>query len=221
MELDDMKQTWTAMHLRQEGMEALLHAEFRDRRMHKTHSILRWSLIARALELFAWMVFTAWAASFWFDHRHTLHWLVIGVILHVYGIAAIWGTATQWLLLARIQLNDAPVLVLQHRLAQLRRFRVWCTLGLGLPWWCLWLLVSMAGAYQLTGVDWFAASPGWIGINMAVGVAGMIGSLWLARHLATRPQRSAFVQRLIDDMSGCNLRRAERQLDELARFERE
>lgn len=221
MELEDIKRAWQEMDLRQEGMEVLLRMEFRDRRMDKTRSILRWSLAGRVLELAAWIAFTMFAGSFWVTHRDVLHWLVIGLLLHVYGIAGTWSTATQLLFLSRIYLFDAPVVTLQRRLAQLRRFRVWSTLVLGLPWWCLWLLVPMAVAYRWTGVDWFAAGSGWIWACMAVGVIGMVASVWLARRVVGRPIASPFIQRIIDDMSGCNLARASRQLDELARFNRE
>lgn len=221
MELEDIKRAWQEMELRQDGMAALWLAEYRERRMDKTRSALRGSLAGRIVELAVWAAFTGLAGSLWVNHRDVTHWLVIGLILHVYGIAAIWSSATQLLLLIRIYRCDAPVLILQRRLAQLRRFRVWSTLALGLPWWCLWLLVSMAGAYQFTGADWFAASPGWIWISMATGVAGMAFSVWLARRLAGRAVRSRFVRRIVDDMSGCNLARASLQLDELARFERE
>lgn len=221
MELDEMKKVWAGMDLHQEGMEALLRMEFRDRRMEKTRSILRWSIAGRIVELAVWAAFTALAGSLWVNHREVTHWLVIGLILHVYGIAAIWSSATQLLFLSRIYLFDAPVLTLQKRLAQLRRFRVWSTLALGLPWWCLWLLVPLAALYQWTGVDGFAAGSGWIWATMAVGVAGMGFSVWLARRLAGRPIASPLVRRIVDDMSGCNLLRASRQLDELARFGRE
>lgn len=220
MNLDELKQAWAQMQLRQDGVEALLRADFRDRRIDKTRSDLRRSIAVRVLELLVWVVFTVWVASFWFDHRQVLHWLVIGLILHIYGIAAIWASATQLLLLTRIHLFDAPVLVMQRRLAQLRRFRVWCTLGLGLPWWCLWLLVPMVAMQQYAGVDWFAASPAWIWLTMAVGIGGMVASVWLAHRLARRPVRAAWLQRIIDDMSGYNLQRAARELVELARFER-
>lgn len=220
MELDDMKKAWAAMDLRQTGMEALLRAEIRDRRLDKTRSTLRWVLLARGLELLAWGAFTVFVASFWVANRHVLHWLVVGVLLHAYGVAGIWSSATQSLLATGIVLFDAPVVVLQRRLAQLRRFRALSTLALGLPWWCLWLLVPMVFAYHWTGVDWFAAGSGWIWACMAVGVAGIVASLWLAHHLAGRALRPPFVQRIVDDMSGCNLARASRQLDELARFDR-
>ncbi len=221
MELDELKQVWAGMDLRQEGMEALLRAEFRDRRKDKTRSILRWSIAAKVAELAIWIAFTAWIASFWIAHREVVHWLVIGLLLHAYGVAGIWSTATQFFLLSRIYLFDAPVVTLQRRLAQLRRFRVWSTLALGLPWWCLWLLVTLVGMYWWTGVDAFMAGAGWIWATLAVGLAGMAVSAWLARRWAGRAIRSPFIQRIVDDMSGCNLARAARQLDELARFDRE
>jgi hypothetical protein len=220
MELDELKQAWAGMALRQEGLEAMWQADLRDRRMDKTRAILRWSLAGLGVQLAAWLAFTVLAASFWVDHRHVVHWLLIGLLLHAYGIAGIWASATQLLLLSRIYLFDAPVLVLQRRLAQLRRFRVWCTLSLGLPWWCLWLLVPMAVAQALAGADGYAAAPGWFWSCMAVGVAGMGLSVWLARRLAGRRIDSPLLRRIVDDMSGCALRRASRQLDELARFER-
>ncbi|MBN8737365.1 MAG: hypothetical protein J0H27_13995 [Xanthomonadales bacterium] len=221
MELEDIKRAWQEMELRQDGMAALWLAEYRDRRKDKTRSILRWSIAGQVAELAIWVVFTAWIASFWVAHREVTHWLVIGLLLHVYGVAGIWSAATQLLFLSRIYLFDAPVLTLQKRLAQLRRFRVWSTLALGLPWWCLWLLVPLAALYQWTGVDGFAAGSGWVWATMAVGVAGMGFSVWLARRLAGRPIASPWVRRIVDDMSGCNLLRASRQLDELARFDRE
>jgi hypothetical protein len=221
MELEDIKRAWQEMELRQDGMAALWLAEYRERRIDKTRSILRWSLAALTIELPIWIAFTVFAASFWVDHRSALHWLVIGLLLHAYGIAGIWSCATQLLLLTRIYLLDAPVLILQKRLAQLRRFRVWSTLALGLPWWCLWLLVPMVFAHAWTGADWNPAGSGWFWGSMGVGVAGMVFSVWLARRLAGSTSRSRFIQRIVDDMSGCNLARASRRLDELARFGRE
>ncbi|WP_447733343.1 hypothetical protein [Rhodanobacter soli] len=222
MELDEMKQAWARMDLRQDGVEALLRQDFRERRMEKTRASMRWSLLWQAMEIAAWLAFVVFAASFWVDHRHTTHLLVIGLLLHAYGIAAIWSTATQLFLLSRIYLFDAPVLVLQRRLAQLRRFRFYSTLALGLPWWCLWLLATTVGMVWLSGVDLYAVtSPGWFWATLGVGVLGIGFSLRLARHLAGRRLRSPTLQRLVEDMSGRSLLRASRQLDEIARFEQE
>ncbi|WP_343850433.1 hypothetical protein [Rhodanobacter soli] len=221
MELDEMKQAWAHMDLRQDGMEALLRQDFRDRRMDKARSTLRWSLLGQALEIACWLAFVVFVASFWVAHRQVTHLLVIGLLLHAYGIAGIWSSATQLFLLSRIYLFDAPVLVLQRRLAQLRRFHMVSTLALGLPWWFLWLLLPLVVLTWWSGVDRFAGAAGWIWANMAVGAMGVGFSLWLARRLAGRPIRSPWLQRMVDDMSGCTLARVSRQLDEIARFEHE
>lgn len=219
MELDEMKQAWARMEVRQEGVELLLRQDYRDRRIEKSRSTMRRALTWLGVEVVAWIVFVVWVASFWVAHRHTPHLLVMGLILHVYGIAAIWSCATQLFLLARIYLFDAPVLVLQRWLAQLRRFRFYSTLLLGLPWWCLWLLVPLVAFEDFAGADLYAAGSGWIWANMLVGMMGIGISLWLARRCAGRPIQSPLLQRLVDDMSGRSLLQASRQLDEIARFE--
>ncbi len=219
MELDELKQAWARMEIRQEGMEERLRQDFRDRRMETSRASMRRTLWWLGLQVVFWIVFVMWVASFWVTYRHTPHLLVIGLLLHVYGLGGIWSCATQLFLLARIYLFDAPVLVLQRWLAQLRRFRVYSTLALGLPWWCLWLLVPLVAAMDFAGVDLYAAGERWIWANMAVGLVGIGISVWLARRLAGRPIRSRFLQRIVDDMSGRNLLSASRQLDEIARFE--
>jgi hypothetical protein len=221
MELDEMKLAWARMDMRQDGMEKLLRQDFRNRRMDKVRSTMRWSLSWQVVEIVCWVTFVVLVASFWVEHRHVTHLLVIGLLLHVYGIAGIWSSATQLFLLSRIYLFDAPVLMLQRRLAQLRRFRMVSTLALGLPWWFLWLVVPLVVLTWLSGVDMFTGASEWVWANMAVGAAGTGFSLWLARRLAGRPIRSPWLQRIVDDMSGCSLARASRQLDEIARFEQE
>jgi hypothetical protein len=222
MELDEMKQLWARMELRQDGMEALLRQDFRERRMDQARAALRRALRWQALELALWLGFVVWVASFWVEHRQVTHLLVIGLVLHVYGLAAIWSYATQLLLLSRIYLFDAPVLVQQRRLAQLRRFRVRSSLALGLPWWFLWLLVSTIGLVQLTGVDIYAGgSPAWYWATLGVGAFGMGACVWLAHHLAGRPLHSPMLRRMVEDMSGRSLLQVAEQLDGIVRFERE
>lgn len=221
MELDEMKQAWARMALRQDGTEALLRQDLRDRRRDLARSSMRRGLLGQAVEIVCWLAFVVWIASFWVAHRHVTHLLVIGLLLHVYGIAGIWSGVTQLFLLSRIYLFDAPVLVLQRRVAQLRRFRMVSTLALGLPWWFLWLLVPLVALTWWSGVDLFAAPSGWLWANVAVGVAGSACSLWLARRLSRRPIKSAWLQRMVDDLSGRTLARVARQMEEIARFERE
>ncbi len=220
MELDDLKLAWARMETRQEGMEKLLLHEVRHRQIEKSRASMRLTLWWLGLEIAAWVAFVVWVATFWVAHRQTPHLLVMGLLLHVYGVAAIWSCATQLFLLTRIYMFDAPVLVLQRRLAQLRRFRVYSTLLLGLPWWCLWLLVPLVAVQDFAGVDVYAAGSGWIWANMVIGLLGIGVSVWMAHRFASCPIRSSFLQRMVDDMSGRSLLKASRQLDEIVRFER-
>lgn len=221
MELDDLKRDWARMELRQDTYEMMLRDNFRERRVENSRAAMRWSVLGCVIEIAVWMAFVVIAASFWFDHRHTPHLLIAGLVLHVYGIAAIWAATTQLLLLSRAYLFTAPVLAMQTRLTQLRKFRALSSFLLGLPWLCLWVPCTMIGAQWLFGLDLYAASPEWIYISLAVGAAGIGACLWLARRLTRSSDRPTFVQRLIDDVSGCSLRRASRQLDEIVAFERE
>lgn len=221
MELDEMKQAWQRMEARQQELETLLLKDVHERQRDKARASVRWTLVWQALEVVGWLLFVVWVASFWVAHRQTTHLLVMGLVLHAYGIAAIWSGVTQWFLLSRIYWLDAPVLATQRRLAQLQRFRFYSTLALGLPWWCLWLIFCTVGMVWLSGVDIYAgASLAWYWMTLGVGVIGMGVCVWLARRMAGRTIRSPLLRRMVEDMSGRSLLRASRRLDELAQFER-
>jgi hypothetical protein len=159
-------------------------------------------------------------APFWIEHRHAPHLLVAGLALHLYGVITIWASVTELLLIGRTYYTT-PVVTFQRRLAELRRFRVISTLALGLPWWILWVVGTMVGAKWLLDVDLYAQSSGWIHVALGIGVAGVALTLWVAHRFAKHPPQSPMLRRMVDDLSGCGLRRAMRQLDEITRFERE
>lgn len=230
MELDDLKSAWhrldgelnaawTQLDLRVDGVEALALQARRERGIDHSRASLRRFGLAQLLEMAIWIAMVVIAASFWFDHRHTPHLLAAGLVLHVYGIAAIWASVTRALLAARVYYT-APVLDIQRRLARLRRFTTVTTVALGLPWWCLWLVATMVGARLWFGIDLYAAAPAWVLATLAFGMVAMAGSVWLAVRWAKHPPASPRLRAMIDDLAGCNLRRARRQLAELEHFER-
>ena len=59
MELDEMKLAWAKMDLRQDGLEALLRQDLRDRRMEKSRASMRRTLWWLGLEVTGWIVFVA------------------------------------------------------------------------------------------------------------------------------------------------------------------
>ena len=230
MELDEMKSAWnrldaeldaawTRLDLRADGIEALVLQDRRERGIGRSRAALRRFGLAQLVEMAVWIAMVIVAASFWYDHRETPHLLAAGLVLHVYGIAAIWAAATRALLAAGVYYT-APVLDIQRRLARLRRFTSVTTVALGLPWWCLWLVATMVGAKLWMGIDLYTAAPGWVVSTLAFGVVAMAGSVWLAVRWSRHPPAHPWLRAIIDDLAGCNLRRAGRQLDEIERFER-
>jgi len=213
MDLDEMKRTWATMTDRLDVLEAAISRD----RLARARAALRWTSVSDLLELIAAILLVSLVAPFWIRHRATPHLLVAGLVLHAYGIAVIWAVAVRVLLVGRIYYTR-PVLVIQQRLATLRRFRVRASLALGLPWWLLWVPCAMVVAYACCGVDLYARSPAWVVLSLAVGVVGIIASLVLARWLAGRALASPLLARWVDNLAGHGLRRASEELAELAAF---
>lgn len=220
MELDDLKLAWARLEERAEAVETLVLSERRQRKLDKARRVLRWLSWGQAVQIVLWIGVVAVVAPFWIEHRRVPHLLAAGLTLHVYGVVTICATVMQLLLIARTY-HTAPVVTFQRRLAELHRFRAISTLALGVPWWILWMIATMVGAEWLFDVDLYAQSPAWIQISLGIGVVGMALTSWVAGLYAVRPPKSPSLRRIVDDLAGRSLRRATRQLDEVACFERE
>ena len=167
-----------------------------------------------------WIVIVATVAPFWIEHRHVPHLLIAGLVLHLYGVVTICSSVTQLLLIGRTYYS-APIVTFQRRVAELRKLRLISSLLLGLPWWILWIPITLVGAQRLAGIDLYAQSPSWVHVAIAVGVVGMAATVALANRLADWPTRSPMVRRMVDDLAGRSLGRVARQLEEIQDFERE
>jgi hypothetical protein len=220
MELDDLKGAWAELDRRIEGIESMLHADYRSRRFDKMRRTLRLVGAGQVVQLLVWLVVVALVAPFWIEHRHVPHLLAAGLLLHAYGILAI-GTAVIQLVVTTRLYYTAPIVECQKRLAGLERLRITCAVVTLLPWWVLWIAVLMVGVKALLGVDVYVQAPAWILANVAFGVLGMAVTTWVARRLTRRPSTPRWVQGIIDDFAGRSLRRAKEQLADVERFAKE
>jgi hypothetical protein len=95
-------------------------------------------------------------------------------------------------------------------------------LWVGLPWWLLWMPLAMMAFMGLFGADIYAGlqahAPSVIYSNIAIGIAGLMASVALIRWAATRPKLALRMER---SAAGGTLNRAQRLLDEIAKFEQE
>lgn len=219
-ELQQLRATWQRQDLRMDGIEALALQAWREPRQQRVRRELRRFGSGQLLWLLAWIGLTAWVAGYWVANRQVPHLLLPGLALHLYGIAAIWVSATRALLAVRVNATG-PVVQQALRLAQLQRFTALGELALGLPWWWLWLLATQVGLHAALGIDLYAQAPSWFMATLGSGVVAMGASVWLARHWLRRASPGSRIERLLDSLSGCSLSRARNELRQIERFERE
>lgn len=215
MELDDLKQAWATLDRRLARQESLRLHLFRSERLDQARRGLRPLFWGQILQILFGAAMVMLGVRLWLSQHEIAHLLAIGLILHAYGVVTIIAAG---LVLARISLIDyaAPVLAIQQRLGALRRTYALTSAVVGLPWWLMWLFVTVAIA-GVSGVDMVAAVPLFFWLSFAIGVAGLLGTwLWHRwRHAPARGKHHA------EDAACGSLRRAQAVLDEIERFERE
>ncbi|MGH8148161.1 MAG: hypothetical protein ACREPY_17750 [Rhodanobacteraceae bacterium] len=214
MELDDMKQAWTELDLRLDGMEALLRRDFRDRSMGRMRAVLRPLYGGQVLQLAIGVVLSIWGGAFWATHPRPLHLLVYGLLVHAYGLWLIVFAARNLYLIRRVD-YAAPIVDIQRRIAGLRAFRVRVEAPVNAVLGCfIWIPVLwMSLAWY--GIDlWSPGFAGWALASGLVGLAAVFTTVWVMR-------RMGYGRRLEDASAGRSVLRAQGVLDEIARFERE
>jgi hypothetical protein len=218
MELDDLKSSWQSLHdtlAKQHSLNLRLLREQKLDRAQRGLRPLQWGM---ALQMGLGVLLAGWSASLWSSHVHTPHLLVTGLVMHAYGLGLILFGARVQVLIARLDFG-APVLEIQRRLAELRRFYGRGYAWLGLPWWVLWMLVLEMAFMSFFRADLYAnLSAAVVVSNLAVGALGWAATLalgaWARRHPGIGPRFLAVIE-------GKSLTRAQAQLDELAEFEAE
>ena len=220
MELDELKNAWQALERRLEQGNAINLQLFKDGRMNKLRSSLRPLFWGQVLQMVLGVAFVLLAASFWPQHRDVPQMLVSGLIMHVYGVLAIVMGGITIGMIGRVNSDySQPVLEIQKRLAQVRRFYLLGGMIVGLPWALIWmpLCVVLAGK---EGVDLWVQAPSMFWIGGGVGVAILLGTWWFHRW-SRNPKRAGMAMAMEDSATGASLRKAHNLLDESARFEKE
>ncbi|WP_300614918.1 hypothetical protein [Dokdonella sp.] len=216
-ELDELKSAWQALGRQLEQQNALRLHELQGRHGARARRHLRPLAVGQAIQMLVGAIALLLLLPFWTGAGWTgASWLTAcGLVVHVYCIGLIAFGGFMQARIARIDPAE-PVLVLQQRLATLRRDYAVGGLLIGLPWWFLaapLLVVLTRGAILDT-------APSVIGIQLAVGGAGLLATAGFHRW-AHDPRRPHLARRLDDAMTGASLRRARAELDAIARFGRE
>lgn len=222
-ELAELKRAWQALDASLQRQNDMQYALLHDRRVRRVRSRLRPLLVGQCLQMLFGVALIVLGVDVWRHYWEVPHLLASGVLMHVLGVATVAAGGTVCGLIARID-HSQPVLDLQRRLAEVRRAYVVSGLLVGLPWWIAWVPFVMALAASVAGVDAYAHAGGnwfgnWLLVSVAIGVVGLAATY--AFHRWSRaPQRAGLAERLADWASGASLRRAQAELDELARYAR-
>jgi hypothetical protein len=216
MELDDLKLAWQSLDRRLELRNALDRELLRDRKRDKMKSGLRPLQVGQIGQILFGLAFIALAALLWSSKPDAVSVVTAGVIVQFYGIVCVAFAGVTLHRIGRID-YAAPVLDIQRELAEVRKVYVQSSLIAGLPWWFLWLPVLMV-LFALLGVNLYTHAPSVIWSGIAVGGVGLLATFGLYRW--SRDPRWPRLARFVEDsLTAASLRRAQAQLEELARFE--
>jgi hypothetical protein len=220
MELDDLKTAWKSLDRKLELDNALRLAELRDRKAERMRHSLRPLAWGQSLQMLFGAVVMFMGAACWARHLDNGLLLACGLVVHAYGLAVVIAAGNVVAKAREIDLGE-PVVAIQLRLARLRAAHALSGRIGGHPWWVLWMpmLVVLIGlSYPVLPAALHVAS--WIWEGLAIGVAALAGT-WLFHRWAHQPQRAELGRRMDDYFAGSALRRAQAELDELARFGRD
>ena len=220
MELDELRQAWHTLGRQLERQHELQWELLREQRLSRVRIQLRPLLWGLGLQFLLGIGLIVLGVACWTRNMDIPGLLAGGVLVHAFGVATAVMAALTITLAASIDYS-APVLRIQKRMAQLLRLQACNSSLCGLPWWIMWLPVVVAFA-GLGGVDPARGTPGWIAASLGIGIAGLVGTwIWTAtarrRASAKDPANGHCAS---GDGTG-GIRRGQRLLDELARFERE
>ncbi|MGY1519887.1 hypothetical protein [Luteimonas sp. A482] len=220
MELDELRQAWQTLGHQLERQQDLQWQLLREHRLDRVRGQLRPLLWGQVLQLLLGIALIMLGVACWTRNTDVPGLLASGLLVHAVGLMTAVMAAMTITFSASIDYS-APVLRIQKKMATLLRLQALNSGLCGAPWWIMWLPVVLAFA-GLGEVDPAAGTPAWIAASLAVGIAGLLGTwAWAAWRTKRAGRASA-------DGTGCRsndgsdgIRRGQRLLDELARFERE
>ena len=216
MELDELKTAWQALDRHMQRQSTLNQHLFVERKLDKVSSGLRWFYWGKIVQILFGDALIYFGVIGTMRYLTVPHLLVCTVFMLAYGLLiVVLGGVT----LGRISRIDytAPVLEIQKRVGALHRFHMIANRCAGLPWWFLWIAIFVLEVKANLGVDLVVNAPEFVGVSIAIGVIGLLATVWFYRRARDRqhPDRPGTLEN-----APRSLREAKNALDEIARFER-
>lgn len=218
MELDDLKQAWQALGRQLERHDAIHLHLLREKKLGQARGRLRPLFWGQIAQIAFGLLLVLLGVACWTQNREAAHLLVCGIVVHVFGVVTIAMAGITLASMAGID-HAAPVLAIQKQLATLRRRYLIGGLVAGLSWWLMWIPATLALA-ALGGIDLYGNAPAMVWTGLAAGLIGLLGTWWLYRW-SHQPVRAQLGRRIDEGAAGGSIRKTQRLIEEIARFEQE
>jgi len=221
IDIDDLRWAWQRLGEQMERSESIQLQLLREARLAGTRRSLRGLYIGQSLQLLLGVGLVVLGVACWTRNVDVAGLLAAGIIVHAFGLLTAVMAGLVLVLAGTIDYS-LPVLRIQKRMALLLRLQTLNSSACGLPWWVMWIVVVVAFA-GLDKADPAAGTPAWVTASLAIGVAGLLGTwAWSAwsRRSGRRSRLAASIDRSVADGAD-GIRRGQRLLDEIARFERD
>ncbi len=218
VDLDDLKQIWLE-HDRKLSESIRLNRELlKVVNLKGTRSALQRLIIFLGLEAIAWLAIAMALGNFIFLHLGQWQFLWPAVLSDLYAIGMFAVIIRQIVGAAHIDYGQ-PVVAIQRQVEMLAMFRVRATQWAVLAGVVVWAPFAIVVGKAFLGIDSYNAP--WLLANVAFGLGLIPLAVWLSRTFSVRMGRSPFIQRVMKDLAGYNLKAASASLARLSDFEAE
>ena len=210
MELDEFKTTWQALDRKLEQQRTLTLQVIREGKLQNARRGL-WPLLwGQVAQIMAGICLMVLFGPIWVAHRGTVHLMAPALFMHAYGLLFVLFAARTLALIGRIDYG-APVIQIQRRLAELRRWRTRLEWPLFAIVGCFIWIPMMLVISNALGADIWMSYRKVVYWDIAVGFA----CLGLLYGLVQRARQQG------GDAGGNSIRSVQEDLDRIARFEDE
>ena len=221
MELDELRQAWQTLGQQLERQQDLQWQLLRDRKLVRLRGYLRPLVWGQVLQILLGIGLIVLGVACWSRNSGAATLFAIGIGVHVFGVVNIMLAGITLGRASRID-HAAPVLSIQKQIAQLLQVYLRTSSVCGLAWWLMWLPVTLAVA-GLARIDLTVQAPAYVWSGLAVSVVGLVATWAFLRRADARHRADAATpgegKPLGDGADG--IRRSQRLLADLARFERD
>jgi hypothetical protein len=217
-ELDDLKSTWQTLNRTLERQHALALHQFRENKLTRFRSGFRLLVIGQIVQIICGALIIAFSSRFWVNHFGVAHLMIYGISLHLYGVMFIAFAARDLFLIQRLD-YAGPVLALQKRIAELRKWHLTAALWFGVAGCLIWIPLILVVFYWL-GADVWVHNPSvvaWLLVSSLPCLGILFGLVFWSR----RPGKEKFAKNLENSSVGRSVNRAQALLEEIGRFEQE